>query len=32
MTMNEEQKKERVKVKGFAAYKENTIPIETQSN
>lgn len=30
--IEEEQKKERVKVKGFAAYKENTIPIETQSN
>jgi hypothetical protein len=28
--INEEEKKERVKVKGFSAYKENTIPIETK--
>lgn len=28
----EEEKKERVKVKGFAAYKENTVPIETKQN
>ena len=27
-TINEEEKKERVKVKGFSAYKENTMPIE----
>lgn len=27
----EEEKKERVKVKGFAAYKENTVPIETKT-
>lgn len=27
---NEEEKKERVKVKGFSAYKENTMPIETK--
>lgn len=28
--INEEEKKERVKVKGFSAYKENTMPIETK--
>ena len=27
----EEEKKERVKVKGFAAYKKNTVPIETKT-
>lgn len=27
--INEEEKKERVKVKGFAAYKENTVPLES---
>lgn len=30
-TVAEEEKKERVKVKGFAAYKENTMPIETKA-
>ena len=30
--INEEQKKERVKVKGFSAYKENTIPLEPQKD
>ena len=29
-TGSEEEKKERVKVKGFAAYKENTVPIEPE--
>ena len=29
--LTEEEKKERVKVKGFAAYKENTVPIETKT-
>jgi hypothetical protein len=28
--INEEEKKERVKVKGFSAYKENTMPIEAK--
>lgn len=28
--IKEEQNKERVRVKGFAAYKENTVPIETK--
>lgn len=28
--VGEEEKKERVKVKGFAAYKENTVPIKPQ--
>lgn len=27
--INEEEKKERVKVKGFAAYKENTVPLKS---
>ncbi len=30
-TVAEEEKKERVKVKGFSAYKENTIPIEPEN-
>lgn len=29
--INEEEKKERVKVKGFAAYKENTIPLKSNN-
>ena len=29
--INEEEKKERVKVKGFAAYKENTIPLQSDT-
>ena len=28
--INEEEKKERVKVKGFSAYKDNTMPIEAK--
>lgn len=30
-TVGEEEKKERVKVKGFAAYKENTVPIKPKT-
>lgn len=29
--MEEEEKKERVRVKGFSAYKDNTIPLETKT-
>ena len=29
--IGEEEKKERVKVKGFAAYKENTTPIKLET-
>lgn len=29
--INEEEKKERVKVKGFAAYKENTVPLQSDN-
>ena len=30
--INEEEKKERVKVKGFSAYKDNTMPIEAKTS